>query len=195
MGYLTPVLFYNDSTADIENDYSFNENLSSTLSGAYSRHRDDKISVRGYKQYWFDKVLNFFGLARIRRTDWNSSSNVATILKPEHMDTQRVIVVYGNTWLDLTDQGEKEFTDKNEYVITCLGIADRYVKLYKRFLKENRLKEKEANKPKEDIFLLKYHCPYCEEYWEDTSSSMNNDRCPKCNKEIEPEEVVDLNEE
>lgn len=29
---------------------------------------------------------------------------------------------------------------------------------------------------------------HCSEHWEDTSDSMHNDRCPKCNKEIEPYE-------
>lgn len=39
------------------------------------------------------------------------------------------------------------------------------------------------------MYLNKYYCPFCNEYWEiDNCDSMHNDRCPVCNKEIEPED-------
>jgi hypothetical protein len=35
------------------------------------------------------------------------------------------------------------------------------------------------------MYVNSYECP-CGETWEDRSECTNNDRCPSCNKEIEP---------
>lgn len=40
-------------------------------------------------------------------------------------------------------------------------------------------------------FLNHYHCP-CGEEWDDEHSCTCNDRCPKCNAEIEPFDSEDL---
>ena len=37
-------------------------------------------------------------------------------------------------------------------------------------------------------YLNQYRCPYCKTEWEDVWDSGCNDRCPDCNKEIEPYE-------
>ena len=37
-------------------------------------------------------------------------------------------------------------------------------------------------------FLNQYRCPYCQTEWEDVWDCACNDRCPDCNKEIEPYE-------
>ncbi len=37
-------------------------------------------------------------------------------------------------------------------------------------------------------YLNKYRCPYCQTEWEDVWDYGCNDRCPDCNKEIEPYE-------
>ncbi|TCV86105.1 MULTISPECIES: hypothetical protein [Methylomonas] len=37
-------------------------------------------------------------------------------------------------------------------------------------------------------YLNQYHCPYCQTEWEDVWDCGCNDRCPDCNKEIEPYE-------
>lgn len=42
-------------------------------------------------------------------------------------------------------------------------------------------------------YLNHYQCP-CGEEWEDSWSCMCNDRCPSCNKEIEPYASEDLEE-
>ena len=48
--------------------------------------------------------------------------------------------------------------------------------------------------PEEELkFRNHYHCDDCDEEWQDEWSCMCNDRCPSCNKEIEPYESVDLN--
>ena len=44
-----------------------------------------------------------------------------------------------------------------------------------------------------DRLVLTYE--HCGEVWTDTSASMNNDRCPVCNCEIEPCEVADIEED
>lgn len=44
----------------------------------------------------------------------------------------------------------------------------------------------------EKYFLNKYKCPCCGEEWEDEWSCTCNDRCPSCNKEIEPHESIEL---
>lgn len=41
-----------------------------------------------------------------------------------------------------------------------------------------------------DRFILTYE--HCGETWIDRSASMNNDRCPVCNGEIEPSDVEDI---
>ena len=35
-------------------------------------------------------------------------------------------------------------------------------------------------------YLNQYRCPYCQTEWEDGWDCGCNDRCPDCNKEIEP---------
>ena len=37
-------------------------------------------------------------------------------------------------------------------------------------------------------YLNQYRCPYCQTEWEDSWDCACNDRCPDCNKEIEPYE-------
>ncbi len=39
-------------------------------------------------------------------------------------------------------------------------------------------------------YLNQYRCPYCQTEWEDVWDCGCNDRCPDCNKEIEPYEIA-----
>jgi len=39
---------------------------------------------------------------------------------------------------------------------------------------------------KETLFVRFYRCPYDGAVWADTWSSIGNDKCPRCNCEIEP---------
>ena len=39
-------------------------------------------------------------------------------------------------------------------------------------------------------YLNQYRCPYCKTEWEDVWDCGCNDRCPDCNKEIEPYEIA-----
>jgi hypothetical protein len=48
-----------------------------------------------------------------------------------------------------------------------------------------------------DQFINHYRCPYDGTEWDDASPYTNNDRCPECNKEIEPydsEGITDISE-
>ena len=45
---------------------------------------------------------------------------------------------------------------------------------------------------KADWFRNDYHCSECGEEWDDEWSCMCNDRCPRCDAEIEPVSSVDL---
>jgi len=43
-------------------------------------------------------------------------------------------------------------------------------------------------------FLNHYHCDDCETSWEDEWSCACNDRCPTCNREIEPSDSDEMEE-
>jgi hypothetical protein len=44
----------------------------------------------------------------------------------------------------------------------------------------------------EENFENHYICPYDKTEWSDIADSMCNDRCPECNKEIQPTESIQL---
>jgi len=44
----------------------------------------------------------------------------------------------------------------------------------------------------EQFFQNFYHCPSDGTMWDDVWSCMCNDRCPVCNKEIEPYKSIDV---
>lgn len=48
------------------------------------------------------------------------------------------------------------------------------------------IKYKTEDIPEENTMINYYECNDCNESWEDTHSCACNDKCPSCNKEIEP---------
>jgi len=36
------------------------------------------------------------------------------------------------------------------------------------------------------LYLNRYDCPDCEDWWYDTSKDTHNEECPTCGKEVEP---------
>lgn len=54
--------------------------------------------------------------------------------------------------------------------------------------------EDDEDAEEEHRYRNRYECP-CGEKWSDESAYTNNDRCPKCNKEIQPSRSDDLNAE
>jgi DnaJ-class molecular chaperone len=49
-----------------------------------------------------------------------------------------------------------------------------------------------SDSEEEDKYLMTYFCLDCDETWTMEHSCACNDRCPNCNKEIEPTDVEDL---
>lgn len=46
----------------------------------------------------------------------------------------------------------------------------------------------------EPVWRNSYHCEACDVSWDDVWSCACNDKCPECNREIEPEESEELDE-
>lgn len=46
----------------------------------------------------------------------------------------------------------------------------------------------------ETYFINHYHCPNCDIEWDDTWDCCCNDKCPVCDKEIEPEYSEEIDE-
>lgn len=71
-----------------------------------------------------------------------------------------------------------------------------FLAYYMRYLKEStddRFIDK--NKETKDLeFVNKYCCSDCNVQWEDVWSCMCDDKCPNCNKEIEPYKSLEINE-
>ena len=65
-------------------------------------------------------------------------------------------------------------------------LLNEYNLAYKGGVQKVRASKEEPAK-----FLNHYECP-CGEKWEDRSAYTNNDRCPKCNKEISPTSSEDI---
>lgn len=152
MGYLTPVLFYNDSIHDMKEDPTFPERL---YLAATSGKEDNDVFVKFWRKTKFDKFLSFFGLYRKPGLKQHrGGGSCAMVLKAQHADTPRVIVAWGNTWIDLTqefwdksvyhwshDSVIKGRTDKShlDYVKKCMGFAQQDLTRLKKALKDSNL--------------------------------------------------------
>ncbi len=156
MGWLTPVLLWNDSIHMIKDDPYFGVALSA------GHYEDHEIPVRAYKKTWVDVLLAKVGLYRKPNPNsWRGVSSCAQVLKSEHADTPRVLVIAGNTWLDisaeyyknvdidwggknhsLTKKGEALALHRNlDYYEACVKIAQEYAtkgKVMVKLLKEKK---------------------------------------------------------
>jgi hypothetical protein len=150
MGSLTPILFYNDSIQMIMEDPTINRRLynatafngnplSATDAGIVLSDGNLHISYRGHRKTWLDKIMEKIGWKRIdvSRKHWSGGGSFAIGLKTMHADCPRTIVIYGNTWIDLSDAlGDMKKYKDREYFKDCLQIADEQVKTLKKQLKE-----------------------------------------------------------
>ncbi len=59
------------------------------------------------------------------------------------------------------------------------------------YLNAANVKIEEVEEEDGQEFLNKYRCEACNEEWEDTWDCACNDKCPRCNKEIEPFESIE----
>ena len=145
MGYVTPVLLYNDSMHLMEHDPTFPERLHDAAIGLTGNQRGN-IPIISYrpKSFW-SKIAKFFGLWKPSKKDWTGSASFAQILAPQHADTFRLLAVWGNTWTDIV--GDSLFLDRKasdtavEYFRKSLKMAKREI-----FYCEKRLREYEVRR-------------------------------------------------
>ncbi len=159
MGYLTPILFYNDSIHEIREDPTINDKLYSAAMfdgmtarsfGTHVSRRQLDISYTAFRKTWLDKVMGFFGWKRSRapsRKQWRGGGSFAIGLPTQHADCDRVLVIRGNGWIDLTDALYRmDAYGDDDYFKSCLTVAERYVKELKKQLKEATSKKEEISK-------------------------------------------------
>ncbi len=108
MGYVTPVLLYNDSMHLMTKDSLFVGRLHTAILEASSTGPKD-VPLRFYQpKTLFGKILKLFGLWKPGRSqDFSGSSSFAQVLTPQHADTFRLITVWGNTWTDIIEDTYK----------------------------------------------------------------------------------------
>lgn len=131
MGFLTPVLIYNDSMHEISEDKHFGERVAKVSREIYHRNQDNVLTV-GYleRKTIISEILRFFGYEQnpvkdngTLRCRFNvaSSSQAAICLKPEHADTPRLLFVWQNSIVDLSAEG----TDKGKHSKVPQGRTDK----------------------------------------------------------------------
>jgi len=111
MGYLTPVLIRNDSLCSIK------------------KNKDEAI----------EELIKASSSNKTMSHCVGCCANAMESPGTRHADINRVLVVHGNSWVDLSDnKWELERNDKVfiDYLRACVEIAERDVKLLKKKLKE-----------------------------------------------------------
>jgi hypothetical protein len=101
------------------------------------------------------------------------------IVRPEYQDEQQTIVKTVQKWINLpfaVRYGDAFSIDTWDHKI------ENFVDTIKQ----------EQEEDEEDHYLMTYFCHNCDETWTMTHSCACNDRCPKCNAEIEPTDIEDL---
>lgn len=146
MGYLTPMLFRNDDIHMLDQDPD-------TLDKIYSacqiqQHTDISLLGNWRRKPWW---------AFWKKKEWGCScGNAIDSLGTRHADENRVIVVYRNTWADITHEYNiRRFTMLKEkprmdgimldYLESCANIAYKDAKDLKKFISEYRKEQKNAN--------------------------------------------------
>lgn len=117
MGYLTPFLVHNDAAHMLLKDPKLGEKLYN----ATQSFKDEDILLQSFKKnpWWkFWKKRNVEG----------AYHGYLECLSTAHADTDRVIVIHGNSWIDLTNAKDRGYI----YFEECLNVADREVKRLKK---------------------------------------------------------------
>lgn len=110
MGFLTPILFRNDSVDHLK------------------RHAEETM------EQIFDACLD----NKPRSLGVKGHCNPMESLGTQHADTARVIVVMGNTWLDISDiaYGNREKNSITNHEEGCFNIAADVIKRLRKKIKE-----------------------------------------------------------
>jgi len=138
MGYLTPVLLYNDSMHEFVKDPCINKEIQNASFAAEQSQKwgyPEDAFYRTFKKTKFDKFLAFFGLQRInpKRTlkTMGGSGSCALVLRPQHADVNRVIVVSGNGFMDISDAIYHK-DELSDYEKRSLKIVENTISYYKK---------------------------------------------------------------
>ena len=134
MGYLTPVLLYNDSMHEFVKDPNINKEIQKASFAAEQSQKwgyPEDAFYRTTRKTKFDKLLAFFGLQKIKATPGFGSGSCALVLRPQHADVNRVIVVSGNGFMDISDAIYHK-DELNDYEKSALKIVENTISHYKR---------------------------------------------------------------
>lgn len=103
---------------------------------------------------------------------------------------------YNNT--DTRDRAAKRLRAKDEeckngiFALDLRNNGKIHVWAYSAGFLDGAFDVRDEDRAEEIRFLNHYKCPYDETEWTDEWSCACNDRCPKCNKEIEPYESEEI---
>jgi len=137
MGYLTPLLFRNDSLDMLKKDP---DTLNKIESACHSLEKSAISLVSYSKSPWW----KFWKKQENKGICCNPIESLGT----RHADDSRVIVIYGNSWIDLYDEiwkhekGSIELDHKIDkthmsYLKKCIKIAKDTIKCLELVLKKN----------------------------------------------------------
>jgi hypothetical protein len=135
MGYLTPILFRNDYIHELVSDPEqlakiVHDASVSSVSKSYGFVAKKKNEDRRWWQFWKSKTTTSGILA-----------NPVKALKSKHADSNRVILVNGNSWIDLSEYiHSTKWRVSEEYIEEAVKIAQRHVSELKKVLKARQEK-------------------------------------------------------
>ena len=143
MGYLTPILLRNDDIHLLKEDPLALDKLLDAC--RETKQKDYSLQGNFRRKPWW---------AFWKKKEWGCSCGGAIdSLGTGHADENRVIVVHGNTWSDISREycarrfsmlGEKPRMDDTmlDYLDTCASIAINDAKSLKKFISDYRKEKK-----------------------------------------------------
>ena len=133
MGYLTPILFRNDSGHMLNKSP---DEVIQAIKRAMMSHEDKSYSVR------YVRKRKWYQFWKPKKTVTGVDCNPIEALGTRHADQDSVIVLSGNTWIDLSKLRYGSW-DRNDatyikYVEDCIKIAQRHLTDLKKVVKERK---------------------------------------------------------
>lgn len=133
MGYLTPILFRNDSGQMLDKSP---EEVIDAIREAMSSHEDKSYGVRYYR------TRKWYQFWKLKKTVTGIDCNPIEALSTRHADQSSVIVFYGNSWIDLSKLLYSTWTRDSEtyikYVEDCIKLAQNHLTDLKKVVKKKR---------------------------------------------------------
>jgi hypothetical protein len=129
MGFLTPILFRNDSADILEQEpEQVVQAIISAMNNTRERNKSFSIrstSKRKWYQLWKPK-RSFAGTVH---------ANPIEALKTRHAETTSLFLFRGNTWTDLTEYIYNRDETDLEYIETSVKIAQKHLNELKKIVK------------------------------------------------------------